>query len=251
VFSVPQTWKIEAATEVTVSQLLATQTGSSPNIHVFWTVTPHVDARYHKFYIRKNNWPTQDTTQGGTLDETYMRFLSHRTAEGGAITSGAFVVGGLTKEVASDLYSTVGPDISYCIAVPIDVNGNAGTRKEASYTVVGSPGQVTMNAPSLDTAGSSCSALRKYDFSWTPTGIDDTWELRLYAVINGRRDLIHTEGSPNTTTSLNAIEVLAYTDSILGDVDIDFEFELYNSTPTLKQSGNFGGDGFKGARCAV
>lgn len=88
--------------------------------------------------------------------------------------------------------------------MPIDYNGNPGTRKAATYTYLGaSTATLTAISWTLNAAGSYPSTPRTYDFAWTPSGVaDGTHYLTVYVQADARpEEVLFTEGSPNSVTS--------------------------------------------------
>ena len=234
--------------------LLATQSGTSPNVTVTFAATIDENTRELQWFhrVHATDWPTDDGTQNGPITQTTFFQQRKGVLAGlfGRSSTGAVIGAGLDYAVTG---RSTGDRVA-AIVIPIGHDGRPGPRMALAYTVSGTPpASVTPVTYVQDADGSSCSSLRTYDFTHTPNGqVDDDMEVRFYARINGAdRELIATNASPSSVSATNNVSVNAYETGDIDDdlITVDIEFELWDGG-NLLQSGVVGAqDFFNGFTC--
>jgi hypothetical protein len=194
---------------------VATETGSTPNVTVKRSFTFDAQTRIWRLYRREDatNWPTTDGTQTGPLDETYFK------GEFNAL---------FVTSYSDDSYAT--NDIVRDIVIPLNVNGDRGTRYEASYTVTNTPPpQITSATRTNLQQGSDCGTgnRRKVSLGWaTANASDGNQDMKIYERINARNwSLIQTITDPVTTTTYTR-ETDYYEEASGSQTYIDYKLEL-------------------------
>lgn len=236
---------IQADATATITTLTATEPAGGT---VRWTATG-VDAnvRSIRWYIRRNAaagvYPTLDSTATGVLDETYLIDEYAVAADRGG------------QLYAQQTGYGAGDDSSV-IAVPIDFNGNPGTRASATYAyaaaVSRAPGSATW---ALNTAGSS-TVERTWDITWTAGTMLATDDFRIKVIVDGTRYTFAEETTDPTTTVTKTNVALSTTagptffpSSSQPTHTFKWEWELRNNVGTLINTGTVSptaGEGVKG-----
>lgn len=172
---------------------------------------PNAWVRRVRLYRRKHatDWPTDDGTTTGILDNTYFIGEYNVVSDaGGFDAAGAPITGG-TGPV--DNTGWANGEIARVIVVPLDELDNVGTRATATRTmqVAVSPA-IAVISNNAQSNGSSCASGGQRNFIWTPNAAvaDGTHDLKVYVAVNGGTPvLLFTETSPATTTSRNAVTI--------------------------------------------
>lgn len=210
-----QDFRIAPSPASTIGSLVGSESGTTVT-----AVASQVgqSVRGIRWYMRKHatNYPTSDGTTTGDLDETY--YVNEKPVD-------TALGGGLTQAHTGVVYGA--GDKCKVIAVPIDYNRRAGTRKTLDYAYAGSTTpRLTAATWTLNT--STAGATRTVDFAWTPSGVSDvTHDLLIYTNDGIKaRTVIKTEVSPNSTTSATNISTGYVTGTGYPQRTLVYEYEI-------------------------